>query len=77
MFVDFALILEHSYFLHQKMVQSPIEAAAKQYTSSGTSARVAKALTKLYPQYKPQEEEQENMTQLIMYLISEHIICKP
>ena len=77
MFVDFALILEHSYFLHQKMVQNPIEAAAKQYTSSGTSARVAKALTMIYPQYKPQKEESEKMTQLIMDLISSHIICEP
>ena len=77
MFVDFALILEHSYFLHQKMAQNPIEAAAKQYTSSGTSARVAKALTILYPQYKPQKKESEKMTQLIMDLVSEHIICQP
>ena len=77
MFVDFALILEHSYFLHQKMVQNPLKAAAKQYTSSGTSARVAKALTMLYSQYKPQKKEKEKMTQLIMDLISEHIICEP
>ena len=77
MFLDFILILEHSYFLHQQEVQNPIETAAKQYSSSGISARVAKALTKLYPQYKPQKEECEKMTQLIIELISEHIICKP
>ena len=73
MFVDFALILEHSYFLHQEMVQNPIEASAKQYTSSRTSDRVAKALTMLYPQYKPQKEEKEKMAQLIMDLISEYM----
>ena len=77
MFIDFALILEHSYFLHQQEVQNPIEAAFNQYTSSGTSVRVAKALTKLYPQYKSQKEEREKMTQLIMDLILEYIICKP
>ena len=77
MFVDFALILEHSFFLHQQQVQNPIETAAEEYTSSGTSARVAKALTELYPQYKPQDEEKENMVELIMDLISKHIICEP
>ena len=58
------------------MVQNPIKAAAGQYTSSGTSARVAKALKELYPQFKPQDEKKEQMVELIMNLISEHIICK-
>ena len=74
-FIDFVLILEHSFFLHQQKVQNAIETAAEQYTSSGISARVAKALTKFYPQYEPQAKEK--MSQLILNLISEHIICKP
>ena len=76
MFVDFALILEHSFFLHQQQVQNPIETATEQYTSSGTSARDAKALKELYPQYKPQDEEKEKMVELVVDLISKHIICK-
>ena len=76
MSVDFILILEHSFFLQQQQVQNPLETAAGQYTSSGASARVSKALKELYPQYKPQDEEKEKMVELIMNLISEHIICK-
>ena len=76
MSVDFALILEHSFFLHQQQVQNPIETAAEKYTLSGTSARVSKALTELYPQYKPQDDKKEDMLELIMSFISEHIICK-
>lgn len=76
MFVAFTLMLEHSFFLQQQQVQNPFETAVQQYTLSGTSARVAEALKKLYPQYKPQDEEKEKMAELIMNLISEHIICK-
>ena len=77
MFVEFTLILEHSFFLQQQQVQNPLETAAKQYTLSGTSTRVAKALKELYPQYKPQAREKKRMVELILNLISEHIICKP
>ena len=45
-------------------------------TSSGTSARVSKALKKLYPKYKLEDEEQEKMVELIMELISKHTIHK-
>ena len=76
MFVDFTLILEHSFFLQQQQIQNPLEVAAEQYTSYGTSTRVAKALKELYPQYKPQDEQKEKMVELIVNLISEHIICK-
>ena len=76
MFVDFTLILEHSFFLQQQQLQNPLEMAAEQYILSGTSARVAKALKELYPQFKPQDEEKEKMVELIMNLISKHIICK-
>ena len=76
MFVDFTLILEHSFFLQQQQVQSPFEIAAMQYTLSGISGRVVKALKELYPLYKPQNEEKKKMVELIMNLISEHIICK-
>ena len=76
MFVDFTLILEHSFFLQQQKIQNPLEIAVEQYTLSGTSARVAKALKELYPQYTPQDEKKEKMVELIMNLVSEHIICK-
>ena len=76
MFVDFVLILEHSFFLHQQHIQNPIKAATGKYTSSGTSARVTKALKELFPQYQPQDEEKEKMVKLIVDLISKHIICK-
>ena len=76
MFVAFTLILEHSFFLQQQQVQNPLETAAEQYSLSGASVRVAKALKELYYQYKPQDEEKEEMVELIMNLISEHLICK-
>ena len=73
LFVGCALILEHSFFLHQQKIQNPLATAAKQYQSSGVSAQFSKALTMFYPKYKPWKEE---TSQLIMNLISEHIICK-
>ena len=76
MLVDFTLILEHSFFLQQQQVQNPLETANKQYTLSGTSTKVTKALKEFYPQYQPQDEEKEKMVKLIVKLISEHIICK-
>ena len=76
MFVDFTLILEHSFFLQQQHISNPLEMAAEQYILSGTSVRVATALKELYPQYKPQDEKKEKMVELIMNLISEHIVCK-
>jgi len=69
-----ALILEHSFFLHWQRIQNPLATAAKQYKSSGVSAKVAKALLAFYPQYEPKEEDK--MSELIMNLISEHIISK-
>ena len=76
MYIDFTLILEHSFFLQQQQVQNPFKTAAEQYTLSGISARVVKALKELCPLYKPQNEEKEKMVELIMNPISEHIICK-
>ena len=76
-FIDSALILEHSFFLHQQNVPNPVAAAAQVYTSSGTSARVAKALTELFPQYNSHEEEEDKMTELIMNVVSQHVIGKP
>ena len=73
MFADFTLILEHSFFLRQQQVQNPFKTAVEQYTLSGTSVRVAKALKELYPLYKPQDEEQEKMVELIMNLISSFV----
>ena len=77
MFADSALILEHSFFLHQQNVPDPIATAVQVYKSSGTFARVAKALTELFSQYNPYEEERERMCQLIMDVVSEHVIGKP
>jgi len=74
--VDAALILEHSFFLHQQKIQNPIATAAEEYESSGVSAKVVKALPKFYAQYKPQEEKGKEMSQLLVNLISEHIISK-
>ena len=41
------------------------------------SARIRKALTKLIPQYNPQDEVRTEMRELIVKVISEHLICKP
>ena len=68
--------MEHSYFLYQQNVQDPLVTAAEQYVSSGVSAQVSKALAMFYPKYKPQKKDQNEMLELIMNLISEHIICK-
>ena len=76
MFVDFTLILEHSFFLQQQQVQNPFKTATEQYTLSGISARVVKALKELYPLYQPQNKKKEKMVEFIMNLISEHIICE-
>ena len=77
MFADSALILEHSFFLYKQDVPDPIAAAAQVYKSSGTSARVAKALSELFPQFNPQKEEKGKMCQLIMNVVSQHVIGKP
>ena len=76
-FADSTLILEHSFFLHQQNVQDPIATAAEAYKSSGMSARVAKALTEIFPQFNPHEKEREKMCELIMNVISQHVIGKP
>ena len=75
-FVGYALILEHSFFLYQQNVQDPLATAAEQYASSGVSAQVSNTLAMFYPKYKPQQKEKNEMFNLIMNLISEHIICK-
>ena len=75
-FADSALILEHSFFLHQQNVPNPVAVAAQVYKSSGTSARVAKALSELCPQYNSHEEEEDKMTELIMNVVSQHVIGK-
>ena len=77
MFADSALILEHSFFLYQQNVPDAFAAAAQVYKSSGTSARVAKALSELFPQFNPQKEEREKICQLIMNMVSQHVIGKP
>ena len=76
MSVECSIILEHSFFLYQQNIQDPVATAAKQYKSCGISTRVTKALTELIPQYNPQEEAREKMENLIMNVISQHLICE-
>ena len=76
-FLEYSLILEYSFFLHQQNTQDPVAAAVEQYKSSGMPARIRKALTKLIPQYNPQDKARAGMRELIMNVISKHLICKP
>ena len=76
MFPEYSIILEHSFFLHQQHAQDPVAFSAAQYKSSGTAARVGKALPALLSQYDPKVEAREKMEELIMNMISEHLICK-
>ena len=76
MFPECSIILEHSYFLHQQNVQDPVAVSAKQYQSSGTATRLSKALPEFLSQYNPKRETREKLEELIMGMISEHLICK-
>ena len=76
-FLEYSIILEYSFFLHQQDIQDPVGVAAEQYKSSGMSARIRKALTELIPQYNPQYEVRAEMRELIVKVISEYLICKP
>ena len=76
MFPDYSIILEHSCFLHQQHAQDPVALSVAQYKSSGTAARVGKALPALFSQYDPKVEAMAKMEELIMNMISEHLICK-
>jgi len=71
--IGYALVLEHSFFLHQQNIQDPVATAAELYNSSGVSAKVAIALTEFNPQHMPEWGE---MLEFIMNLTSEHIISK-
>ena len=76
MFPECSIILEHSFFLHQQHVQDSAVVSAEQYRSSGTAARASKALPELISQYDPKWKAMEKMEELIMHMISEHLICK-
>ena len=76
-FLEYSIILEYSFFLHQQNIHDPVAVAAEQYKSSGMSAGIRKALTELIPQYNPQDEARAEMRELIVKVISEHLICKP
>lgn len=76
MFPECSIILEHSFFLPQQHVQDPTAVSAEQYRSSGTAVRVSKALPELLSQYDPKKKAMAKMEELIMHMISEHLICK-